>query len=938
MNNPNSFIDSVARHLTASHDLSKESVTVVFPNKRAAYSLRQKLRDIVDETIWLPKTMSIEEVVTQWSGLELAGKLDVIFEIVAVDNEMHPDKMSDLSKFGGMAAQMADDFDELDNYQINAKDLFGYITDMKKIGLWDITSLTPKEKESQYIGFYQSLFDYYTKLRERLIGQKKGYYGMITRMLAETSDDVLLPKIKGDKIIFAGFNALTRCEENIIDRLVKSGVAETLWDFDRYYVDDTQNEAGDFARELMEKHHEWFENGISLGNNLLEKKRTITVIDTAGNSLQAKALQEQLSLNAKNGAKNEAVVLVNEDLLIPVLNSIPKNISDTSIKISMGYPIRMTPVEGLTSLYFRLHRRRFNRGHLYIWTLIEITDLDIVKLIFSDDEQNAITKWKNDRLKNNSFSINNGDIGIGKDSDIEKLMLLMTNEANTPAALVGNLKEIVILMGRKAEISGNPNAQFVKTQISEAYKITSRIDDMLTRHAGIIANNETIESLYKTVSRETNVKISSEGTDGLQVMGLLETRNLDFDSLHLLSANEGSLPKNVNSGSFIPYFIRCTMGMPDNRRKQSVFAYHFYRLLQNCENAFVYYNSDKDAEGDKSRFLMQIERELVPKSGGNTVINTIHFVTSNAPKDTIVSKISIAKNNDVYEKLTKKLEAGVAPTTLQKYIICPLQFCLRYIYGIENNEVDENMQNNEIGNAVHNTLDEAFKAHIGKHIGNQTLDAIRQKAKEILSGLELPQNSYNLLNKVVIEQFVNNYLKAEKGGFTLLATEEEFKTDLNVNGQICKIKGTIDRIDRLDDGTTRIADYKTSKKIEAIQAKPKNSKDSDAIEAFEEIEEKPRQLLIYKYLYLKKHPEIAPEKVSASIIGLLGHSSQLYHDLEVKDGELDEHFMERMEDLLSTFVSRILDKDTDFTQTDNERNCAYCDFKAICGREKESRY
>ena len=929
-----SFIDRVAEHITANYNLKKDRLTVVFPNKRAAYNLRHRLCELVNQTIWLPRIMSIEEVMTQWSGYELASKLDVIFELVAIDNEIHPNQKSDLSKFGGKAAQMASDFDELDNYMINARDIFNYITDMKKIGLWDVSVLLPKERESEYILFYQSLYDYYTKLREKLHQQKKGYYGMITRLLAEDKDDCFLSKTNGEKIVFAGFNALTKSEEKIIDKLVRSGVAETLWDFDQYYFDDPQNEAGDFARELKKNHPEWFEKGLPFTNNLVEKERTITIIDTAGNSLQAKALQDQLSTS--HTGPNEAIVLVNEDLLIPVLNSIPQEIGEQKIKISMGYPIKMTPAEGLTDLFFRLHRRRFRKDQLYIWPILEIIELDIVKLIFSNEELDKATQWKNNKINKEDYSVSRDDMGFEGNPDLEMLIRLMTDDANTPSDLIGKLKEIFVLISHKIENGNNPNTQFLKTQINETYRIINRINEMLNLHSDCIKENETIESLYKTVSRETTVKISSGGTEGLQIMGLLETRNLDFDTIHLLSANEGSLPKNVNSGSFIPYFIRCTMGMPDNKKKQSVFAYHFYRLLQNCGNAFIYYNSDKDAEGDKSRFLMQIEKELVPKSGNRTKLNTIHFVNSNSPKESFIGPITITKTESVMDEIRAKLKSGLAPTSLQRYVECPLKFCLTYIFGIKDNEVDENVQANQIGNMVHKAMEEAFKKHKNKFIGKDQLNKIKQAALDFVDTQKIQQNGYNYLNKVIIEKFISNYFKTEEGNFTLIGTETKMSSSLTVtdpkgNNAECLIIGTADRIDRLNDGKIRICDYKTDGTIKS-GATDVSNKNTDI---FEKIPEKARQLLIYKYLYLKSTSNLNPENISASIIGLTGYSN-LYHDLIVENENLNKDFINTMECLLKNFISEIIDPDTSFTQTEETKNCQFCDFKSLCGKEKDN--
>ena len=290
--NEGSFIAKLANHIQSHYDLTKQELTVVFPNKRAAFYLRNAFKTSCDQTLWLPQMISIEEAVIQWSGTALADTIDLLFELIDIDAERHIEQTSDLNAFGGQAAQMAKDFDEIDQYGIDAEKVFQYVADDTALKLWDVNGSNHTEKEIQYLGFYKSLHGYYLQLRERLTHQHKGYYGMITRQLSELSENELLARIGDRQIIFAGFNALTTTEEHIIDTLIKNGKAEILFDYDHYYVDDPVNEAGAFARKYQKRHPEWLKDGIA--NRLQTEEKTIHIISACGNAMQAKALQAKL--------------------------------------------------------------------------------------------------------------------------------------------------------------------------------------------------------------------------------------------------------------------------------------------------------------------------------------------------------------------------------------------------------------------------------------------------------------------------------------------------------------------------------------------------------------------------------------------------------------------------------------------------------------------
>ena len=273
------FISRLAKHIQNRYDLQKQEVTIIFPNKRAAFYLRNAFKESCSQTIWLPQIISIEEAVTHWSGIALTDNIDLLFELIDIDAQLHKKQDSDISVFGSQAAQLAKDFDEIDQYGVDANHLFSYLVDEKSLGVWQ-PGEQMTEKEKAYLDFFKNLKQYYDQLRERLETQGKGYYGMITRKLAGMRDEELLERTDHRKIIFAGFNAITPTEKAIIDKLYRNGVAEVVWDFDRYYVEDADNEAGWFARRYQDV--PWKPYGFS--SNLLNETKDIHLVGAMGNT------------------------------------------------------------------------------------------------------------------------------------------------------------------------------------------------------------------------------------------------------------------------------------------------------------------------------------------------------------------------------------------------------------------------------------------------------------------------------------------------------------------------------------------------------------------------------------------------------------------------------------------------------------------------------
>ncbi len=960
------FISKLANHIQSHYDLKSQELTIVFPNKRAAFYLRNAFKAQCNQTIWLPKTISIEEAITEWSGFVLADNIDLLFELIDIDSELTVGRNSDLNVFGSQASQMAKDFDEIDQYGIDAKHVFNYVLDNKKLEIWNFDEKKSKEKEQKYLKFFQSLHDYYLRLRDRLAKQGKGYYGMVTRYLSELPEAELIAKIGERHIIFAGFNALTVTEERIFNTLVKNGMAEVIFDYNSYYVDDNNNEAGLFARKYKVSHPKWLENGIS--NSLTTEPKTIHIISASGNALQAKALQAKLQ---ETNDDKQAVILADESLLIPVLNGIPESYSE--FKVSMGYPIAKTPVNQLIKEYFALCRRNHITRKVtengiertaegwYIWPVLHLMDLEIVKIIFNTNELEAFNQWKYNAVKDGKFIFEDRDIdALQQMPKIQAfLRVVLGNKGVASHALIlENIQQVLEFIAQLIQLKHEEKESFfLLNQVSEVGIIISRLQKVLEQNSRYIKDLHCLEALYRVLSSATSLKLNSSNTEGLQIMGLLETRNLDFQRLHLLSVNEGILPPDKSRGSFIPQFIRRAYGLPSYTESQAIVAYHFYRLLQNGKEIYLYYNNLGDTSGgEASRFILQIKYELAK----NDNIKIEEEVFSSTAESALETKKLTAQKANALDRLHYLIEEkGLSPSALSTYLNCPLKYYLRYIAQIEDNSVEEDTGVNVIGTIIHDTLEFLFADYLPKDGTTQLIDKElfdkvikpqweQKLALSIANNLPngLPDVGFNYLNHVTIEQQLTNYLnytskQLENNTLSILETEGELRTNLQTAHGNSVFYGRTDRIDQFD-GIIRVIDYKTGHVTTTDLKVPVRHQSESDLDYLKQIPEKALQLLLYKYLYIKENPSIMPDQVTAAIHGL-----KYAHDIEFglskatpkkDDKDADPNFLEDssfvcdMEAMLEAVVSEMLDTRIPFVQAEDDKKCSYCDFKLICKR------
>lgn len=949
------FIKEISNYITSKYNLSKDLLTIIFPNKRAALVLRKELEKI-KKNIWLPQILSIQEAMSMWSGMQLVENIDVVFELIKILNK---NNFSSDSNVFGLASQMAKDFDEIDQYRVPANSIFAYLKDVKALETWNLDH-TDDSIEKRYVDFFSSLYTYYKEIRETLESNDNGYYGMITRKLSELDVTELIKAVGNNKIIFAGFNAMTLTEEDIIVKLVQNEKAEILWDLDKYYFDDEQQEAGFFAREFFKKHKDIKCNPISDNFNDKDNKKKINIIGVSGSTVQTNALIHKLSQKSDEDNLNEVVVLSDETLLIPVLNSIPKCYDD--IIVTMGYPYSKTILHQFIMHLF-IFQKYINAkdGKIYFWALKKLMETELIRIIFTKNELSPIE----DLLNDSTYYLEDNDLEKYFSGRLLYFIDKIKNKWN-PENCIALIKPILQFIND----SLSKDSGFVKKQVAVAERICNKIERLSLKYQNLI-KIEDIEMLYEQSANDMSIKLernkdsqtskSGKKARQLQIMGLLETRNLDFDTIHILSVNEGILPQSKSANSLIPFDIRLHYNLPIYKNKQAVYAYHFYRLLQNAKTVNIYYNTlaGSTGESEPSRFIRQIIHEMPAKSNNVEIVDTIYKNPDINVSGT--TTFEITKTDEILDKIRRKFygdkedgtKRGLSPTSISTYFKCPMMFYLKNIENVNEDTHEELIQSNEIGNIIHSFFEFLYKEFGDKQINKRDYEeVIKNKYNEIYQKAliennfpnGLPNTGFNYLSKVLVDELIENFIKYEKKlldnkDLKIISLEEqlyqEFVTD---KGDKINLTGFADRIDKVIENrneTIRIIDYKSG------SVSDNNVKISDKKTSLSEIPEKSLQLLIYKYLYRKMNNginSVKVNKIEPAIYGLLRmdnvyfplvNNSAIFKSDEECD---DETFIENCDRLFKELIEEILNPDIKFTQTPKTDNCKYCSFKEICKR------
>ena len=955
-----SFLEKLVKHLYEKYQDDISELCIVLPNRRAGLFLKTHLANNLQKTFWAPEILATEDFVALLAEAELADTTTLLFELyetIKILNNGETESFDEFSKWGQV---LLNDFNEIDRYLVDASQLFGNLKDIKELENWTLNSDELTEFQLKYLTFWKSLKEYYFHFRDRLTAKHQAYQGMAYKTAALNAEE-RINKHPWKKVIFAGFNALNKAEELIIEKLLNAGKAEIVWDTDAYYVNNTDQEAGRFIRKYNQSgiFSKIKEQCTLIEENLIATEhKKITVIGSAKNVAQAKVAGNLVSelKTEYESLQNTALVLADENLLFPVLHSLPADLTD--INVTMGYPLRNTPVAGYFELVLNLHEsaQRLSKGKpnysFYHSDILKLLSHPYTAIALSEGNKNRSAKKVIQLIQGRNIvfagasMLENIFTELNCTSEFEILKPIFKNWSSTEDALYCITYLIELL--KNAVVAQRENKAENKASLELEYlfaftKIIKRIQDLSSDYNTSINDLKTLRSILNQIIRTTTLPFYGEPLMGLQVMGMLETRTLDFENVILLSCNEDILPSAKSVNSFVPFELKHHFGLPTYSDKDAIFAYHFYRLIQRAKNIYLLYNTENDefGSGEKSRYLTQLIYEL-PKANPNVELKEMLVnipVAANKPTNEIV----ISKTPHILDVLAAKAESGFSPSLLNRYRNCTLQFYFQAIEGLkEEDEVEETIGADTLGNAIHKVLQLFYTPFIGKKINAADVAEMKKRTEEATKEVfeeEYSKNeiSYgkNLLTVKVAVKFITNFLNQEIKSITeneknskptiITALEQELTTVIEVEQRHVKIKGNADRIDSIGK-VTRIVDYKTG------SAKDKELKfdDWNDIRTNSELA-KSFQLLMYALMYQRMNPVITENMVSG-IITFRQLSAGLKMVKVNDSNELNTEVLNEFETQLKQMLSELFNPEINFTQTEEIENCEYCAFKGICNR------
>ncbi len=941
------FLEKIADHLIESYKDKISETCLVFPNRRAGLYLKKYLAQKLKKNIWAPSIFSIEDFVCNITGLRIADQTTLLFDFYNIYKKIEGTKAQSFDEFMNWAQVLISDYNDADMNLADTEQLFQYLNETKAISLWNLDNNPLTEHEKDYLAFYQSLGKYYVKLSSFLLGRNTVYQGLANKVAAKNIDEYI-KAIKFDKIIFAGFNALTASEEKIIRALLGSGKAEIFWDAEKYYTDNKIQEAGLFIRKYRAewelKEFNWLEDHYAEDT----KEITITGIPLhVGQAAYTGQLLSEMTDNFAN-SENTALVLADENLLIPLLYSIPENVKD--INITMGYPLSNSSIHSLLLNIFTLleNSQKYSNNNtirFYQKDVINFLNHPYLRLIGELNNKahgiNSLLSY----VKNSNRIFFNSD-EIRKQLGNAVIASFFENKQHDNIAFLAKITSLIGLI-RDTLIAENKNTDIDIEYLFHYAVIINKVRNLLTDY-GFVSDIKTLRKVFTGLADTATIPFYGEPLKGLQIMGMLETRTLDFENIILLSANEQILPAGKFQHTFIPFDIRKEMGLSTYRQKESIFAYHFYRLLQRAKNIHIIYNTQAGdfGSGEKSRFITQLCEEM-PRYNTKIKIHQ-NILVNETPTTSVNNDISVSKTNEILKSLNEIADKGFSPSGMNTYISCPLKFYFQYIEKLEEAEdAAETIDAATLGSTVHYVLKNLYRPFKNKILHPADLKQmfanvetlIKEGFKEYYPDGDVDTGK-NLLISKVAAKFATNFLQTElkfveqlqdaNNYLTIIQLEEPFDTGINVHTHdgktvSIKLKGFIDRVDRIGE-TYRIIDYKTG-----IVKKEELAFDEWEQLISEPVLAKSMQLLTYAYLFSKKH---SAEKLNAGIISFrnLSKGYMSVNCPSAQNNALSADALALVEDNIAALIANIFDPAIPFTQTTDTKICANCPYNDICNR------
>ena len=934
----------------------------VFPNRRTGLFFQKYLSEVADIPLFSPTILTINDLFIQLSGKQSADRISMLFTLydIYIRQSGSTETFDEFLYWGEM---LLNDFDDIDKYMANARMLFSNVTDLREIendfdflsdeqiaairSFW--SSFYPRgdtPNQQQFLAVWQVLYDLYEEFRATLAAEGKGYEGMIFREVVESMERGESPDLPYEQIVFVGLNALSVSEERFLAQLQKRKIADFYWDYVSDKVTDPDNKASYFVSRNLKS----FPSSMKLPPE--EKVKTeIEVIGIPSGIGQAKHVYTLLSDWCKEAemsseeALRTAVILPDEHLLIPVLNAIPEQIR--RINVTMGYPLAGTPVASLIEYILALQKnvRYIDRNPLFYFR--DVLPVLNHRYILSTSPE-IISSLVKEITENNKIYISHTE--LGKTPLLEILFTPVTGVEAFSDYLIKVLEELNKVMSalsdEEEEDAPQRTNDLEQEFIFHYFTTVNRMKEVM-KDARIEMKIDTFFRLLKRVTDTITIPFHGEPLSGLQIMGVLETRALDFDRLIILSMNEGIFPQRKAANSFIPYNLRRGFGLPTYEHQDSVWAYHFYRLIERASHVSLLYDTRSNGlqTGEVSRFVHQLHYHYEVPMRDKLVVYNVS--SSKTPPLAVPKREDIMRRLDAYRKGGSK---AISASAINTYLDCPLKFYFSVVEGIrEEEEVSETIESDVFGSILHKVMEELYKPFQGKMVTVDLLKAIRKDTALLTGAIARAFASEFFKTEVVRSLTGQNYLIGEmirKYVEKILERDGKLtpfvyiESERKINGLISlsdhseiRLKGFIDRVDEVLDAI-RIIDYKSGSGTTTFSS----------IESLFNKEEKDRakavmQVFMYCWMYAhfteNKGKTIQPGIYYVRSLFSDPFDPSVYHRIERGKSEKVEDFSgyaQAFEEGLRGCLDEIFNPEIPFTQTPTGKACSYCPFKGICGK------
>ena len=934
----------------------------VFPNRRTGLFFQKYLSEVADIPLFSPTILTINDLFIQLSGKQSADRISMLFTLydIYIRQSGSTETFDEFLYWGEM---LLNDFDDIDKYMANARMLFSNVTDLREIendfdflsdeqiaairSFW--SSFYPRgdtPNQQQFLAVWQVLYDLYEEFRATLAAEGKGYEGMIFREVVESMERGESPDLPYERIVFVGLNALSVSEERFLAQLQKREIADFYWDYVSDKVTDPDNKASYFVSRNLKS----FPSSMKLPPE--EKIKTeIEVIGIPSGIGQAKHVYTLLSDWCKEAemsseeALRTAVILPDEHLLIPVLNAIPEQIR--RINVTMGYPLAGTPVASLIEYILALQKnvRYIDRNPLFYFR--DVLPVLNHRYILSTSPE-IISSLVKEITENNKIYISHTE--LGKTPLLEILFTPVTGVEAFSDYLIKVLEELNKVMSalsdEEEEDAPQRTNDLEQEFIFHYFTTVNRMKEVM-KDARIEMKIDTFFRLLKRVTDTITIPFHGEPLSGLQIMGVLETRALDFDRLIILSMNEGIFPQRKAANSFIPYNLRRGFGLPTYEHQDSVWAYHFYRLIERASHVSLLYDTRSNGlqTGEVSRFVHQLHYHYEVPMRDKLVVYNVS--SSKTPPLAVPKREDIMRRLDAYRKGGSK---AISASAINTYLDCPLKFYFSVVEGIrEEEEVSETIESDVFGSILHKVMEELYKPFQGKMVTVDLLKAIRKDTALLTGAIARAFASEFFKTEVVRSLTGQNYLIGEmirKYVEKILERDGKLtpfvyiESERKINGLISlsdyseiRLKGFIDRVDEVRDAI-RIIDYKsgsgttTFSSIESLFNKEEKDRAKAVMQVF-------MYCWMYAHLTENKGKTIQPGIYYVRSLFADPFDPSVYHCIERGKSEKVEDFSgyaQAFEEGLRGCLDEIFNPEIPFTQTPTGKACSYCPFKGICGK------